>query len=926
METINSLTKKISSCITKRKYSVNSVISKFAQHTVVLNYRITELLFKRLSGDINDTEAASQIEHFYDDNDDLNGYAKTLRSDTLKKCFNRYVSCENRIPVEAPNAILDIYGLEVNVDPTYMFVDASTKALEVVKILFKKPELSQSAASKSIALYSMLYYGKLVGENMFPGENVKVTASFYYLIKDNDRENSLHPEKDNFDSDFFNQEGKNVLSIKDENRGDCPENQRMTAYDTGMYQIIQDFIAGSNMSYSGYDCKYCSLKDVCSFNKSKAPIPSFSQGGLVTKFTDEQTAILDAEKGNFSVVAGAGSGKTSVIGGKVIRLLKSGIKPEEIVVITFTNASAQEMKERIAKMILNEGLDVDVEAMAIMTFNAYGDIYLQRMFQYFGFTDMPELAEPSSTKQIIEKLVLENFIDGVNYKYLRDEEGSFMKSGVGIVQDIFNTFKSYGITKDNLKEKLDFIKNKLSSISDYFSDQMLYDLTDLYELYENQMLSNGLYDYTDQERAFRVIDNMDPDYFKHTGIKALIVDEDQDMNEAQFEIIKILKKSNVFETLLIVGDPDQSIYGFRGASPESAINADKILGEPVTKLYITKNFRCTEEIVECANKFIDANKIRIKKNLVSTKGHGQPVTVKAFKSGANEVAYICEDIAARVKAGTDPTDIAVIARKKSELYKIEEYLNAMGIDSTILVPEYYRTNSRVRGILSLFKFLNEPEDEADIVSYINVCNNGKWFDLTDKQRLQCLEDNKAYAASFADFSEEEKLSVFLEMANRIPGVAEDEIYAKYLEKITGVKTWSQLSRIIFDFSIYGGDDQYTKKMKYSGVTLTTAHSSKGLEWPVVYVTTSGFDKEIFHGNLTEQLQREIEEERRLLYVSFTRARDILTITGKYYCYGNATTFKGTKQIPGGENKNFFLAELYKIYGKDDLVTEYKKVK
>ena len=118
METINSLTKKISACITKRKYSVNSVLSKFAQHTAILNYRITELLFKRLSGDINDTEAASQIEHFYDDNDDLNGYAKTLRSDTLKKCFNRYVSCENRVPVEAPNAIIDVYGLEVNVDPT----------------------------------------------------------------------------------------------------------------------------------------------------------------------------------------------------------------------------------------------------------------------------------------------------------------------------------------------------------------------------------------------------------------------------------------------------------------------------------------------------------------------------------------------------------------------------------------------------------------------------------------------------------------------------------------------------------------------------------------------------------------------------------------------------------------------------------------
>jgi DNA helicase-2/ATP-dependent DNA helicase PcrA len=115
-------------------------------------------------------------------------------------------------------------------------------------------------------------------------------------------------------------------------------------------------------------------------------------------------------------------------------------------------------------------------------------------------------------------------------------------------------------------------------------------------------------------------------------------------------------------------------------------------------------------------------------------------------------------------------------------------------------------------------------------------------------------------------------------------------------------------------------------MKYSGVTLTTAHSSKGLEWKHVYVSTSKFDKPEYHDeNPTKELEEIVEEERRLIYVAMTRARDELMVTGKYYCFGNLSQFKGTKFTPSGQNANLFLQELYDIVGKGDLVTEYKSI-
>lgn len=412
METLKSLMKKSSYCSTKRTYDVNTVISETAKNTVKVECTVRELIFKKLNNVITDEEFKNTVLHIYDDDDSIRGHAKTLRSEELLKCLDRYLSSEKRIPAEAPDSIFDIYGTEVDVNPDAIFV--SNDNIEVVKYFLKKPEITSN--TESLSLYSLLYYGKQVGELMRPGQNVKIVASFYYLKKKNDASNKLHPEKDNFDLDFFDNRGKNVVSMIDQNLGDeVDESKRVTALDARYHQLFQEFKTGTKKVYNQQDCKYCSMRDICSYKEAKAPIPAVSKGDADVTFTDEQQAVINFDKGLARVNAGAGTGKTMTIAGLVARYLEDGYKPEEIVVSTFTNASAKEMQERIKLFCKKKGIEANFDKLVATTFNALGDIYLRENYTMLGYSGEPRLIEDSESNKIIEEILLDNVVEDLNY-------------------------------------------------------------------------------------------------------------------------------------------------------------------------------------------------------------------------------------------------------------------------------------------------------------------------------------------------------------------------------------------------------------------------------------------------------------------------------------------------------------------------------
>ena len=915
METLKSLMKKSSICSTKRLYDVETVISETAKHSVKVEYIIRDLIFKKLNNVITDQELTDTVMHIYDDDDSIKGHAKVLRSEELLACLNRYFSSEKRIPAEAPESILDIYDVDVDVNPDALFING--EKIEVVKYFNKKPDIGNR--TDSLALYSLLYYGKQVGEMMLPGKNVQVTALFYFLKKQNDRQNDLHPEKNNFDLDFFNQAGKNVVSLIDFNLGDVlDERDRVTQLDAYYYNLFQNFKSGQKLMCNALECRYCSMYNMCSYHDAKSPIPAIPKGNTLVTFTDEQKKVIDFKKGLARVNAGAGTGKTMTIAGMVAKYLQDGVKPEQIVVSTFTNASAKEMQERIKLFCKMQGIEADTEKVVATTFNALGDIYLRENYTMCGYLHEPELIEDSQINEIIEELILDHPVNGLNYRYLRANE-TYVKGGICIAKDVFKVFKTYKILALELDKKMDFIMKKLSNDADYLNESIIRELYPVYVSYQKKLIDENLMDYTDQEMAFSKIDNMNPDFFKHTGYKKIIIDEFQDSNESQLNIIKILMKSNEFESLVVVGDDSQSIYGFRDATPYNIINFDQIMGQKITDFYLTKNFRSTPQIIDLANKVNELNTSRIKKNLVSEKPNGPAVLCQAYKDTKNEYKDIVEKIKAMLNGGVrKPEDIAFIARNKSELIKFQELLDAEGIDSTILVPELLKENSRIIAVIGLFQFLTTEGDEAGAATYINSCLNGEWFNITSKERTDMLKEHLSYAAAFRDMTPEDKYEAFNLMVDRIPGIVEDELFGSFVENLKKRHTWSAVASYLIAFNTYGDQNSMSKKEKYSGITLTTAHSSKGLEWPVVFNSITKYDKAEYHEK--ENLAA-LEEERRLLFVSITRAKEELYLSGKYYSFGTFATAVSKKNP--GSNINLFMKDLYNILGKGDIVAALK---
>lgn len=935
METLKSLLNKTSWCAKKRKYNVNTALSNAAKNSAKIEYTVKELIFNYLNQYITKEELENTVRHIYDNNDEVKGVAKQQRAADLLRDLDRYFSSEKRVPIEAPESVLDVWGTEVIVNPDAIFVkdNPSSKHVEVVKYFNKKPDISQSASN--LSLYSLLFYAKQVAEMLYPGVNVRVSASFYFLRKYNDKKNPLHPEKDNYDLDFFmTKGGRNIITLSDYNLGDeVDESKRVTMLDTEYHKLFQEFKKGSDKVPTATDCRYCSIYGACSRVKAKQPIPSIPKGSTEVKYTDEQKAVIDFDGGVLRVNAGAGTGKTMTIAGRVVENFKKGMKPEELVLISFTNAAAKEMDDRVialceknAKEITDkvielcdaEGITIERDKMNIMTFNSLGDMFLRDNAMLLGYAAEPTLIEDSECGEIIEELLLGKEINGLNYTYLRMNEFN-VKGGIAVAKEVFRVFKTYEITPKNITQKMDFILGKLEIVQEFINESIIRELYPLFGQYEAVLRERNLIDYVDQELAFKRINEISSEYFEHTGYKELIVDEFQDSNAPQLEIIRILMKSNVFKNLVVVGDDAQSIYGFRDSSPYNIIHLDEILGIEVNDLFLTKNFRSTPQIIDLANKVNDLNTQRIKKTLISCKDSGVGVMVKAYKDTFSEYKDIVSKIKAMITSGKKkPEDIAFIARNKGELENMQELLDAESIDSTILVPEIIKENSRVRAVIGLYTFLTMEGDESGIVTYVNECLDGKWFDITDAERTNYLTEYSTFASSFREASAEEKLEAFTELVNRIPGSKNDEVFASFIDTLGMNHTWSAVSSYLYAFDVYGDSNSVSKKEKYSGVTLTTAHSSKGLEWPVVFASITKFDKEQLHepNNLAK-----VEEERRLLFVTITRAKDELYISGKYYSYGTYTTCVSKKNP--GTNLNTYLKELYEIYHKGDMVEELK---
>jgi len=632
------------------------------------------------------------------------------------------------------------------------------------------------------------------------------------------------------------------------------------------------------------ECENCDFYDIC--RATKAPIPNKDEKSEVSRvvntLTKEQKQAVYSLTGVIRINAVAGAGKTTVIALRCALLISKGVKPEDIILLTFSNKAAEEMRDRVAGYLDALGCETDVSKLHCQTFHSYGNDIIERDYKKLGYHKVPRLIDAIEQKRIVAGLLEDNYIEGLDYKNflmtMPNAKGALMNA-IEVIQYVkenniypgdsgIEKVISSGLLSRSIKLlHVNAYENKLENKQLRGVAEKLIDLT--YE-YQELLKNLNLIDYIDQESALTKLAELNPYVFEEQGFKHVICDEFQDTNETQFKIIKGLSDNKENQSLMVVGDDLQSIYAFRGSAPEYIIKFYELLGRQGTDIDLVDNFRSSGNIIEFANSVTKKITSKVPKKLVPNKDDGEPVKVIGLMDKKNEPKIIAREVKNFIDKGYKKEDIAVICFKNSELQKIGSELTDMGIEWNTLNPEKYLENSRVNAAIALTYLYFDEEDSAGALSYLNAKADMELLTMfTDDSINKQVEDLQKKMAIIRN---NKSVKAFMKLLEDLGG--EDEIYDSFLEKIKNQATnLNKLTAYIRDFNTYGDTEKVKRELEYSGVILTTAHSSKGLEFPVVINSISSY---------TSANARACNEEWRLFFVSATRAREELVVTTKLY--------------------------------------------
>ena len=594
--------------------------------------------------------------------------------------------------------------------------------------------------------------------------------------------------------------------------------------------------------------------------------------------TDAQQKVIDFRRGVCRVNATAGSGKTECMTERGTRMFEEGIKPSEVLFITFTDAGANEMKARIAKKCETRGLHVSGNDIQAMTFNTFAYRIVKDNFEDCGFTTKPMVVDDIRNSVIITQLLDENPVAGLDYLNY-DVNSPNCLGALACAKKTFETIK------ETQYYDLDLLKDAASEkgFFRFVGSTGLSALLSLYEDYDKRLKEENLLQFADQEPLMLGFLDGHPDYLDELGYRHIIVDEFQDSNDTQLEIIRRLISTKCFESLMVVGDDSQSIYGFRNTTPENILHFFEKIGKVGEDLYLTENRRSTPEILELANKINALNKDRVDKDMIPVRESGKKPVVRGFHDKKTEYRYISERIKDLIDSGYQPEDIAFIAFKKTELVALGAELTQAGIPWVMMSPLPYMENANVKAALSLAEAFYQPESDLLYFNYLVAKYHGDIFHKKSMTELRLeVDEMKKTFMSIDQLEIPYQRVLFHKFLDALK--EEDEIYQAFLDLVYANEDLQSELEYIRNFSIYGKNAGKKMEQKYQGVVLTTAHSSKGLEWKAVFNSISGYDSASLHTSGPKH-QKKVEEARRLLFVSMTRARDLLYITGQYVAYG-----------------------------------------
>ena len=617
---------------------------------------------------------------------------------------------------------------------------------------------------------------------------------------------------------------------------------------------------------------------------------------LLNGLNDKQYEAVVNTEGPCLVIAGAGSGKTKVLTHKIAYLLaEKNVKPWEILSITFTNKAANEMKERVEKLVGDSAKDIWMG-----TFHSICVRILRKVIDRLGFDTSFVIFDTSDQKTLIKQIIKAQDLDD---KIFSDKS---------IMYEISNA-------KNEMLEPAEYA---VRANGDFRKEK----IADIYRIYQKRLKENNAIDFDDIINFTIKIMMENPDVLEYYSdkFKYVLVDEYQDTNKAQFTLVTLL--ASKYGNITVVGDNDQGIYSFRGADISNILNFEKdFVGTKIVKL--EQNYRCTQSILNIANEVIKNNETKYDKKLWTSNDAGSLPYVFKGDDEYREATFVVDQINhLKRQEYYKYSDFAVLYRMNSQSRSIEDILRRENVPYKIVgglkfyerkeikdIIAYLRLIQNTNDNLSLSRIINEPKrgvgkTSLDKIEELSSTNGISMYDIIKDSASYGLNRVFANTREFISTIEElrqikdtVKISDLIKQTLNKTGYTQALELENTIEAENRIENLEEFLTVAIEFEEESADNSLSEFLNgitlssdldgveesEDSVTLMTLHSAKGLEFPVVFLV--GMEEGIFPGYKSIGEPKELEEERRLCYVGITRAKEKLFLT----CAKQRTIFGST---------------------------------
>ena len=632
-----------------------------------------------------------------------------------------------------------------------------------------------------------------------------------------------------------------------------------------------------------------------------------------------QREAVEQTEGPIMVIAGAGSGKTRVLTYRIAHMIKSGVDPFNILALTFTNKAAKEMTERISNIVGGS----EAKNITMGTFHSVFSRILRFNADLLGYPTNFTIYDTQDSKSLLKDIIKELNLDDKTYK------PSMVLGRISAAKNNLISPEAYASNAEIIQE------DKISRRPE---------LSRIYTTYANRCQKAGAMDFDDLLFQTNVLLRDFPDVLQHYQHKFryILVDEYQDTNYAQYLIVK--KLAAVYENICVVGDDAQSIYSFRGANIQNILNFKN--DYPDYRIFkLEQNYRSTKSIVEAANSVISKNKDQIQKNVWTANDEGNPITIIRTLTDNEEGKVISNKIYDVKKSeGLDYSDFAILYRTNRQSRAFEEALRKLNLPYKIYGGISFYQRKEIKDLLAYFRLSANPRDEEALKRVINYPKRG--IGKTSIENLiiastkygvsmfDVIQDFNSYpvALNGPTKTKMQEFTTMIESFNaqlnkmqaydlayhiaKSSGVLKDlysekdkgpeevERYQNIEELLNGIKAFTAqqdidelktLSEFMIDVALLTDADSEKEEDK-NKITLMTIHSSKGLEFPHVFLV--GVEENLFPSQMSLNTRSELEEERRLFYVAVTRAEKTCTISyaASRFVFGSLTSSEPSRFI------------------------------